>query len=114
MYPWRTIDAPAIPAAPSLGLTWNQAPPARTVLSPAGCTAVPSSPQTVPPANAVCCIRSSPWFSVLVEPFCGTGGGLAYASELMTMLDSVGRRPDAIAARWVIAHTVMRLSPWLV
>ncbi len=96
---------------PSLGFTWNQAAPARTVLSPAGVSAVSSSPQTVPPTVSVCCIRSSPPSSLLGDPFCGGAGGLAYASELMTMLDSVGRPPEATAARLVTAQRPRRLSP---
>src|SRR5262249_54048534 len=99
-----------MPAA-SLGFTWNQAAPARGEVSPAGTAAVPSSPQTVPPAVSVCCIRSSPASSLLLEPLCGAAGGSAYASELMTTLDSVGTPPWATAARWVMAHRPRRGSP---
>src|SRR5262252_2741702 len=94
------MDPPATTPLASFGFTWNQAVPSRGTVSPAGVTAVFSSPQTVPPAVSVCCIRSSPPSSLLGEPFCGGLGGLAYASDLITTLDTVGRAPAASAVTY--------------
>ena len=55
----------------------NQAAPARWEVSPAGTTAVSSSPQISPLMNWVCCMRSSPESSRLVDPFCSACGGIA-------------------------------------
>src|SRR5262249_58059658 len=98
-YPWRTIAPPVPRPPPSLGFTWNQAAPARGVVSPAGITAVPSSPQTVPPAVSVCCLRSSPPSRLLFEPLCGGDGGPAYASGLIDALHRVRRPAPAAPGR---------------
>src|SRR5215475_1452362 len=100
-----------IPDASSVGFTWNQAPPARTLLSPLGFTAVVSSPQIAPPTNCVDCILSSPESSLLLAPFCGAFGGIAYFSELMLMLVSVGVPPRPTWSRFVTAHTLSWLPP---
>src|ERR1700682_3403276 len=102
--------ADATTSSSSDGLTLNHAAADRTVASPGMANAVVSSPQRAPLMYWTCCIRSSPVFSWLIEPFWMAFGGTEYPSEPMTMLERVGELPSATSSRFVTAHTPIWLT----